>query len=60
MDNRIPKDVSLAYDQNIYGICPEFKEVTLEKREFTIPDTYSGVVPLYAGETINWAIQDVE
>ncbi|MCF6330854.1 MAG: dihydroorotase [Sulfurimonas sp.] len=46
--------------QNIYGICPEFKEVRLQKREFVIPDTYSGVVPLYAGKTINWAIQDIE
>lgn len=46
--------------QSIYGICPEFKEVTLEKRPFVVPDNYSGVVPMYAGETINWAIENVE
>jgi len=46
--------------QRIYGICPEFKEVILEKRPFEVPETYSGVVPLYAGKTINWAIQSVE
>ncbi|MFT7860874.1 MAG: dihydroorotase [Sulfurimonas sp.] len=46
--------------QSIYGICPEFKEVTLVQRPFTIPDDYSGVVPMYAGQTINWAIEDVE
>lgn len=46
--------------QNIYGICPEFKEVTLERRPFVIPDDYSGVVPMYAGEVINWAIESVD
>ncbi|WP_428738054.1 dihydroorotase [Sulfurimonas sp.] len=46
--------------QSIYGICPEFKEVILENRPFTIPDSYSGVVPMYAGKTIEWAIENVE
>jgi dihydroorotase len=46
--------------QNIYGICPEFKEVTLEKRPFVVPSTYSNVVPMYAGETISWAIESVD
>ena len=46
--------------QSIYGICPEFKEVTLEKRPFTEPQTYSGVVPMYAGEVIAWAIESVD
>lgn len=46
--------------QSIYGICPEFKEVTLEQRPFVIPETYSGVVPMYAGQAINWAIENVE
>ncbi len=46
--------------QNIYGICPEFKEVILEKRPFVIPDTYNGVVPMYAGKIINWAIESIE
>ena len=46
--------------QRIYGICPEFKEVTLEKRPFVVPENYAGVVPMYAGETLNWAIESVE
>jgi len=46
--------------QNIYGICPEFKEVILEKRPFKVPENYSAVVPMYAGETISWAIESVE
>ena len=46
--------------QNIYGICPEFKEVVLEKRDFVVPELYSGVVPMYAGKAIAWAIKSVE
>lgn len=46
--------------QSIYGICPEFKEVVLEKRPFVIPENYNGVVPMYAGKVINWAIESVE
>lgn len=46
--------------QSIYGICPEFKEVTLEHRPFTVPSDYNGVVPMYAGETLSWAIESVD
>ena len=46
--------------QNIYGICPEFKEVVLEKRPFLVPKNYSGVVSMFAGEEIGWAIESVE
>jgi dihydroorotase len=46
--------------QSIYGICPEFKEVTLEKRPFVVPQTYANVVPMYAGQTISWAIESVD
>lgn len=46
--------------QNVYGICPEFKEVILEKRPFIVPENYAGVVPMFAGETIGWAIESIE
>ncbi len=46
--------------QSIYGICPEFKEVVLEKRTFVVPQKYGEVVPMYAGEAIGWAIQSVD
>ena len=46
--------------QNIYGICPEFKEITLEKRDFVVPKTYGSVVPMYADEVIAWAIASVD
>lgn len=45
--------------QRIYGICPEFKEVTLSNTPFTIPKIYNNVVPMYAGETIGWSIDDI-
>ncbi|MDD5372021.1 MAG: dihydroorotase [Sulfurimonas sp.] len=46
--------------QSIYKLCPEFKEVILEKRPFVVPATYGNVVPMYANQVINWAIQSVE
>jgi dihydroorotase len=46
--------------QVIYRLCPEFKEVILEKRPFVVPATYSNVVPMYASKVINWAIRSVE
>jgi dihydroorotase len=45
--------------QNIYGICPEFKEVTLSQTPFTVPEKYGSVVPMFAGETIGWSIEEV-
>ena len=45
--------------QSIYGICPEFKEITLSEKPFTVPDKYGEVVPMYAGETIGWSIEEV-
>jgi dihydroorotase len=46
--------------QNIYGICPEFKEVVLEKRTFIVPEKYGSVVPMYAGQAIGWSIASVD
>jgi dihydroorotase len=46
--------------QGVYGICPEFKEITLEKRAFVVPEKYGNVVPMYAGGAIGWAIESVD
>lgn len=46
--------------QRIYGICAEYKEVTLVKRDFIVPDIYGTVVPMKAGETIQWSIERVD
>lgn len=45
--------------QSIYGLCPEFKEVTLAQKPFTVPEKYGEVVPMFAGETIGWSIEEV-
>ena len=46
--------------QSIYGICPEFKEITLIEKEFVVPQKYSNVVPMMAGESLKWSIESVE
>jgi dihydroorotase len=45
--------------QSIYGFCPEFKEVTLSETPFTVPEKYGDVVPMFAGQTIGWSIEEV-
>ncbi|MBD3809873.1 MAG: dihydroorotase [Sulfuricurvum sp.] len=46
--------------QQIYGICPDFKEVVLVKHDFVIPEMYGSVVPMRAGETLTWSIERVD
>ncbi len=45
--------------RRIYDITPSAKEVVLEKRPFVVPADYNGVVPMYAGETIDYTIREV-
>jgi dihydroorotase len=44
--------------QKIYGITPPEKTVILEKRPFTVPADYNGVVPMFAGEEIAYSIKE--
>jgi len=46
--------------QKIYGVIPLAKKVTLEKKSFTVPAEYNGVVSMYAGEEIAYSIKDVK
>jgi len=46
--------------QKIYGITPVHKTVILEKKEFTVPSNYGGVVPMYADETLAYSIKEVK
>ncbi len=45
----------------IYNMSPRAKNVTLEKKDFTVPNSYDAhgetVVPMYAGETLAWSIK---
>ena len=43
--------------QKIYNITPPKKEIILEEKEFTVPKSYSDVVPFMAGKKINWSIK---
>ncbi len=45
--------------RRIYGITPPQKTVMLEKKPFTVPADYNGVVPMFAGETIDYSIREV-
>jgi dihydroorotase len=45
--------------QKIYGITPIEKKVLLEKKPFSVPAEYNGVVPMYAGETLAYSIKEV-
>lgn len=45
--------------QKIYGVTPVHKTVILEKKAFTVPSDYNGVVPMYADETLAYSIKEV-
>ncbi|MCW8821438.1 MAG: dihydroorotase [Sulfurovum sp.] len=45
--------------QNIYDVSPLAKTVTLEKKTFTVPSDYNGVVPMFADEKIAYSIKEV-
>jgi dihydroorotase len=44
--------------RRIYGLTPPQKTVRLARREFEVPESYGGVVPMFAGETIPWSLVD--
>ena len=48
--------------QKIYNIHPKPKTIKLVKKDFIVPLVYEykneNVVPMYAGETISWSIED--
>ncbi len=46
--------------QQIYGVTPLNKTVTLEKKPFKVPTDYNGVVPMYAGEEIAYSIKEAK
>ena len=45
--------------QRIYGVTPPSKTVVLEKEAFDVPATYGGVVPMFAGETLQYRIKEI-
>jgi len=45
---------------NIYGLKPIKKDITLEKKEFLVPEKYGDVVPMFAGEKLGWSYAEQE
>jgi len=49
--------------QNLYGVTPPEKKVVVKKQSFEVPATYEGygqtVVPMHAGETLDWAVTSI-
>jgi len=42
--------------RRIYNIEPEAKTITLKKEKYVVPDNYGEVIPMFAGETLEWSI----
>lgn len=42
-----------------YGLKPNNKRVTLERKEFVIPEKYGSVVPFNSGKKLNWSIKEI-
>ena len=49
--------------QRLYGITPLEKKVVVSKQPFEVPASYEGysqnVVPMHAGETLDWAVTSI-
>lgn len=45
--------------QRIYDIKPPQKSVTLAATPFKVPDMYSQIIPMFAGQEISWSIIQV-
>lgn len=41
---------------NFYGLHPNEETTTLVRQSWTVPDEYSGVVPLRAGQKLQWQV----
>jgi dihydroorotase len=44
--------------QRVYRVTPPETTVTLVKTPMTIPASYGPVVPMWAGRTIEWSVQE--
>ncbi len=49
--------------KRLYGVNPPAKQVVVSKQPFTVPAAYEGygqkVVPMHAGETLEWAVTSI-
>ena len=40
----------------IYGLTRTSKQITLTKKPFQVPQEYAGIVPMFAGQTLQWSL----
>jgi len=45
---------------NIYKLTPTNKKIELIKENFIVPDKYHTVVPMYAGQSLEWSIHSIQ
>ena len=46
--------------QQVYGVKPVAKKVTLTKESFVIPEEYHGIVPIFSGKEVSWNVTNIE
>ncbi len=44
------------FGERFYNLSPVSGEITLEKDPWVVPDSFDGVVPMYAGKELKWRI----
>ena len=56
--NKLDKLQTFVSDnaRRIYGLTPPKTSVELVKEPFTVPEKYGDVVPMFAGETLEWSV----
>ena len=47
------------YGREFYGYPANPGTVTLERKEWTVPETEAGCVPLFAGKSLSWRIEGI-
>jgi dihydroorotase len=46
--------------QRIYGITPPAMTIELVQKPFDVPESYGDVVPMFAGERLEWNVKEKE
>ena len=46
--------------RQIYGVTPSHKTVRFERSGFEVPETYGSVVPMFAGQHLDWKVTAID
>ena len=47
-----------VFGADFYGLTQNTETIELAKRDWTVPDEYSGIVPFMAGKTLHWQVAE--